>query len=160
MRLRAPAGVGETVVEGVRVKPDKNGIVDVDAQIGARLVEVFGFADPKAKPVSADLAQSAAADAEKLHAAAFGVLKAFDTAIAVGAPAAAVAAALAELPGRINAAMIDAIKRAEAAVAAQSADKIAALTERAERAESNAVSLAEQLAAAASAEREPAKSGA
>ena len=53
MKLKAPAGVGDPCVAGVTLAP-RDGLYDVEAEIGALLIECFGFvefvANTPAKP--------------------------------------------------------------------------------------------------------------
>jgi hypothetical protein len=60
MKLKAPEGVGDPCVAGVIVAP-RDGIYEVEAQIGALLIESFGFveveADAAAKPKAAPAAR-------------------------------------------------------------------------------------------------------
>jgi hypothetical protein len=51
MKLKAPEGVGEPCVAGVAIS-SRDGLYEVEAEIGALLIECFGFveADAAAKP--------------------------------------------------------------------------------------------------------------
>jgi hypothetical protein len=51
MKLKAPEGVGDPCVAGVAIAP-RDGVYEVEAGIGALLIECFGFfeADAAAKP--------------------------------------------------------------------------------------------------------------
>jgi len=42
MKLRAPEGVGDPCVAGVAIAP-RNGIYEVEADVGTLLIECFGF---------------------------------------------------------------------------------------------------------------------
>jgi hypothetical protein len=44
MKLKAPSGVGDPCVAGVAII-SRDGIYDVDAAIGALLIEAFGFVE-------------------------------------------------------------------------------------------------------------------
>lgn len=44
MKLKAPPGVGEPCVAGVAIVA-RDGLYEVEAQIGALLIECFGFAE-------------------------------------------------------------------------------------------------------------------
>jgi hypothetical protein len=44
MRLKAPPGVGDPCVAGVTIAP-RDGVYEVEAEIGALLMECFGFMD-------------------------------------------------------------------------------------------------------------------
>jgi|HubBroStandDraft_5_1064220.scaffolds.fasta_scaffold1209567_1 hypothetical protein len=48
MKLKAPSGVGDPCVAGAVIAA-RNGIYDVEAGIGALLIEAFGFAEVKAE---------------------------------------------------------------------------------------------------------------
>ena len=54
MKLKAPEGVGDPCVAGVVIAP-REGVYEVEAEIGALLIECFGFVEagtePKAKAV-------------------------------------------------------------------------------------------------------------
>jgi len=56
MKLKAPAGVGDPCVAGVSIVP-RDGVYEVKAEIGALLIECFGFVevgvDEKAKAAPA-----------------------------------------------------------------------------------------------------------
>jgi hypothetical protein len=54
MKLKAPEGVGEPCVAGVTIAA-RDGLYEVEAEIGALLIECFGFveADAAAKPNAA-----------------------------------------------------------------------------------------------------------
>jgi hypothetical protein len=54
MKLKAPEGVGEPCVAGVAI-PSRDGLYEVEAEIGAMLIECFGFveADVAAGPNAA-----------------------------------------------------------------------------------------------------------
>jgi len=66
MKLKAPPGVGDPCVAGVAIAP-RDGIYEVEAAVGALLIECFGFvevgADEKAKAAPAALRQPAPAPA-------------------------------------------------------------------------------------------------
>jgi hypothetical protein len=47
MKLKAPEGVGDPCVAGVVIAPC-DGVYDVEAEIGAVLVECFGFVEVEA----------------------------------------------------------------------------------------------------------------
>ena len=49
MKLKAPNGVGEPCVAGVAVACE-NGCYEVEAEIGALLIEAFGFVEVAAAP--------------------------------------------------------------------------------------------------------------
>jgi hypothetical protein len=55
MKLKAPEGVGDPCVAGAVIAP-REGVYEVEAEIGALLIECFGFAEavaeqkPKAAP--------------------------------------------------------------------------------------------------------------
>jgi hypothetical protein len=55
MKLKAPEGVGDPCVAGVAIAP-REGVYEVEAEIGALLIECFGFGEagadqkPKAAP--------------------------------------------------------------------------------------------------------------
>jgi hypothetical protein len=55
MKLKAPEGVGDPCVAGVIIAP-RGGVYEVEAEIGALLIECFGFVEagaeqkPKAAP--------------------------------------------------------------------------------------------------------------
>jgi hypothetical protein len=56
MKLKAPAGVGDPCVAGVTI-PSRDGLYEVDAAIGALLIECFGFVEVAAeKPQAAPAA--------------------------------------------------------------------------------------------------------
>jgi hypothetical protein len=42
MKLKAPEGVGDPCVDGVTVEP-RDGVYEVEAEVGALLIECFGF---------------------------------------------------------------------------------------------------------------------
>ena len=42
MKLKAPEGVGDPCVAGVTIAP-RNGVYEVEAEVGALLIEGFGF---------------------------------------------------------------------------------------------------------------------
>jgi hypothetical protein len=42
MKLKAPEGVGDPCVDGVTVAP-RGGVYEVEAEVGALLIECFGF---------------------------------------------------------------------------------------------------------------------
>jgi hypothetical protein len=44
MKLKAPKGVGDPCVSGVVIAP-REGVYEVEAAIGALLIECFGFVD-------------------------------------------------------------------------------------------------------------------
>jgi hypothetical protein len=44
MKLKAPPGVGDPCVAGVTIAP-RNGVYEVEAEIGALLMECFGFVE-------------------------------------------------------------------------------------------------------------------
>jgi hypothetical protein len=44
MKLKAPPGVGDPCVAGVAIVP-RDGLYEVEAEIGALLIEVFGFVE-------------------------------------------------------------------------------------------------------------------
>ena len=44
MKLKAPEGVGDPCVAGVVIAP-REGVYEVEAEIGALLIECFGFAE-------------------------------------------------------------------------------------------------------------------
>lgn len=54
MKLKAPEGVGDPCIAGVRVAP-RNGVYDVEPEVGALLIECFGFVavEVAEKPVPA-----------------------------------------------------------------------------------------------------------
>jgi hypothetical protein len=60
MKLKAPQGVGDPCVAGVTIAP-RGGVYEVEAEIGALLIECFGFVEveidagvtKEAKPASA-----------------------------------------------------------------------------------------------------------
>lgn len=56
MKLKAPEGIGDPCVAGVVIAP-REGVYEVEAEIGALLVECFGFleagAEQKAKAAGA-----------------------------------------------------------------------------------------------------------
>jgi hypothetical protein len=56
MKLKAPEGVGDPCVAGTAIAP-RDGLYEVQAEIGALLIECFGFVDAgaeqKAKAASA-----------------------------------------------------------------------------------------------------------
>jgi hypothetical protein len=56
MKLKAPPGVGEPCVAGVAII-ERDGLYDVEAEIGALLIECFGFVELEA----ADRSRSAPA---------------------------------------------------------------------------------------------------
>jgi hypothetical protein len=64
MKLKAPEGVGDPCVAGV-VIASREGVYEVEAEIGALLIECFGFleagAEQKAKAASAPRRPRAAA---------------------------------------------------------------------------------------------------
>jgi len=47
MKLKAPPGVGEPCVAGVAILA-RDGLYEVEAEIGALLIECFGFAEVEA----------------------------------------------------------------------------------------------------------------
>jgi len=47
MKLKAPEGVGEPCVAGVAIAA-RDGLYEVEAEIGALLIECFGFAEVEA----------------------------------------------------------------------------------------------------------------
>jgi len=47
MKLKAPPGVGDPCVAGVIIAA-RDGVYDVEAEIGVLLVEAFGFIEPRA----------------------------------------------------------------------------------------------------------------
>jgi hypothetical protein len=51
MKLKAPPGVGDPCVAGVAIAP-RDGLYEVEVEIGALLIECFGFveAEAPAKP--------------------------------------------------------------------------------------------------------------
>lgn len=51
MKLKAPQGVGDPCVAGVTIVP-RDGVYEVDADIGALLIECFGFAEAAAVAVA------------------------------------------------------------------------------------------------------------
>ena len=57
MKLKAPPGAGDPCVAGVTLTP-RNGVYEVEAEIGALLIECFGFvevvisAPPKIAPAA------------------------------------------------------------------------------------------------------------
>ena len=69
MKLKAPPGAGDPCVAGVTLAP-RDGLYDVEAEIGALLVECFGFvefvasAPAKTTPAAAALRQPARSKAE------------------------------------------------------------------------------------------------
>jgi hypothetical protein len=61
MKLKAPEGVGEPCVAGVSIAP-RGGVYDVDDEIGALLIECFGFLPAEVaadKPVAAERTKAA-----------------------------------------------------------------------------------------------------
>lgn len=46
MKLKAPAGVGDPCVAGIAIVP-RDGFYEVEAAIGALLIEAFGFVEMK-----------------------------------------------------------------------------------------------------------------
>jgi hypothetical protein len=44
MKLKAPEGVGNPCIAGVAIAP-RNGLYDVEPEIGALLIECFGFVE-------------------------------------------------------------------------------------------------------------------
>jgi hypothetical protein len=54
MKLKAPEGVGDPCVAGIVIE-SANGLYDVEAEIGALLIECFGFVEV-ADEVKADVA--------------------------------------------------------------------------------------------------------
>jgi hypothetical protein len=64
MKLKAPGGVGDPCVAGVVIAP-REGVYEVEAEIGALLIECFGFvevdAEQKAKAAGAPRRPRAAA---------------------------------------------------------------------------------------------------
>jgi hypothetical protein len=44
MKLKAPPGAGDPCVAGVTIAP-RNGVYEVEAEIGALLMECFGFVE-------------------------------------------------------------------------------------------------------------------
>jgi hypothetical protein len=57
MKLKAPQGVGDPCVAGVIIAP-RNGIYEVEPEIGALLIECFGFVE--AEPGTGDKPKIAA----------------------------------------------------------------------------------------------------
>ena len=51
MKLKAPEGVGDPCVVGVVIAP-RDGIYEVEAEIGALLIECFGFVEAGAEQKS------------------------------------------------------------------------------------------------------------
>jgi hypothetical protein len=47
MKLKAPEGVGDPCVAGVVIAP-RDGVYEVEAEIGAVLIECFGFVEVEA----------------------------------------------------------------------------------------------------------------
>ena len=50
MKLKAPPGAGDPCIAGVTIAP-RDGLYDVEAEIGALLIECFGFVKAAAAPV-------------------------------------------------------------------------------------------------------------
>ena len=48
MKLKAPEGVGDPCVAGVAIAP-REGVYEVEAEIGALLIECFGFVEAGAE---------------------------------------------------------------------------------------------------------------
>jgi hypothetical protein len=67
MKLKAPEGVGEPCVAGVAIAPC-DGVYEVEAEIGAVLVECFGFAEVEAPatPAPARASRRARPSAKKI----------------------------------------------------------------------------------------------
>jgi hypothetical protein len=63
MKLKAPPGAGDPCVAGVTIVPC-DGIYEVEAEIGALLIECFGFVEVRA--VAADPPKPASAALPKL----------------------------------------------------------------------------------------------
>jgi hypothetical protein len=51
MKLKAPEGVGDSCVAGVVIAP-REGVYEVEAEIGALLIECFGFVEAGAEQKS------------------------------------------------------------------------------------------------------------
>jgi hypothetical protein len=68
MRLKAPPGVGDPCVAGITIAP-RDGFYEVEAEIGALLIECFGFAEVGAgeKAPAAPAASPAPRAAPKLR---------------------------------------------------------------------------------------------
>jgi hypothetical protein len=49
MKLKAPEGVGDPCVAGVVIAP-RDGVYEVEAEIGALLIECFGFVEAGGEP--------------------------------------------------------------------------------------------------------------
>jgi hypothetical protein len=49
MKLKAPQGVGDPCVAGAAIA-SRDGLYEVEAEIGALLIECFGFVEADAKP--------------------------------------------------------------------------------------------------------------
>ena len=60
MKLTAPLGVGNPCVAGVTI-PSRNGVYEVEAEIGALLMECFGFVAVESDVKGAEQAASAPA---------------------------------------------------------------------------------------------------
>ncbi len=58
MKLKAPPGVGDPCVAGVTIAP-RDGVYDVEPEIGALLIECFGFAEVDAAAAKAKAAAAA-----------------------------------------------------------------------------------------------------
>jgi len=58
MKLKAPPGVGEPCVAGVTIAPC-GGVYDVEAEIGALLMECFGFFEVEAEAADETALKSA-----------------------------------------------------------------------------------------------------
>ena len=74
MKLKAPPGAGDPCVAGVTLAP-RDGLYDVEAEIGALLIGCFGFvefvasAPAKSAPAAAALRQPPAAKPKLMHPA-------------------------------------------------------------------------------------------
>jgi hypothetical protein len=52
MKLKAPEGVGDPCIAGVIIE-SRNGFYEVDTEVGALLIECFGFAEVGAGEITA-----------------------------------------------------------------------------------------------------------
>lgn len=59
MKLKAPQGVGDPCVAGVTVTP-RGGVYEVEPEIGALLIECFGFVEIEAAAIETAKAAPAA----------------------------------------------------------------------------------------------------
>lgn len=137
MRLKAPEGRGHPVVKGLELKPETDGCYHVDANIGAYLIEAFGYLDADAPPNAATIAKP---DDGVLRIAVLASLKSLGVALTGPANDRRLADILVDASKRQNDRVAAEVKAAEDRLINQLDAEITALKTRAETAE---VSLAD-----------------